>query len=1080
MNSDKEKEWQRKNAELQKLVDEKTADLVQKYRDLEIEASLERVRAVALSMKKPDDLLSICKVLYAELLALGFTELRNAMINIHDDDAGSFLNYDFSNAAGPTVTTIFYNSHPATESLVKQIRKKNDAFAEFAIKGSELDKWREYRKAMGEKDDPKLDNVSSLHYYFYSIGTGGIGISNYGPINEGKLDLLKRFRNVFELAYRRYMDVAQAEAQVREAKIEVSLERIRARSMAMQKSDELVDASTVLFDELKKLGIETIRTGVAIVDTLNETLEIWSSQLINEKRNRILGVVPFKAHPFFEDYYEAWKRKEPYFFYEVSGDEVEKYYKKMSSILSYPKKKKFNLKESFQTFFFPEGSLNVVSLHPLNEDECNLMIRFARVFGLIYRRFLDLQKAEAQVREAQIQLSLERVRARTMAMHSSDELQEAAILLFQQLSELGVDTGSCGYVIWENEDKNANVWMSSAEGGIQNPFKLPHTKSKIYKEIYSAKEEGKEFFVKEVRGAELKKHFDYLTTVPGIGEKIKQLRKAHYKFPETIVYNIAFFKQGYLSFHTHEQNSDAYDIFRRFANVFEQTYTRFLDLQKAEAQAKEAQIEAALERVRNRTMAMQKSEELKEVIQVVYEQFVNLNILVDHAGFDMDYKAGDDHDLWITDKLGSPSKVTVPYFDCVYYNRFKEAKEKGEDFFAMNLTFDEKNKFYQKLIELVPGIPDESKKFLFNCPGLGTSTVLLDNVGLYIENFSGIPYSDEENVTLMRFGKVFQQTYTRFLDLQKAEAQVRESKIEAALERVRSKTMAMHNSREVGETIAVMFDEFRKLGIETYRCGIGIMDEAKEMETWAAKSDKIGKVELIIGYLDMSTHPLLKGAFNNWKNKKESYYYQLKGKDLIKYFTAINRNENYPVTYDLNSLPKEIFHNDFYFNEGTLFVFTLKKLTSEDESTFKRFAGVFGQTYRRYLDLQKAEAQAREAQIEASLERVRARTMAMHSSNDVSLAIVTLFTELERLGIENMRCGIATINNNKTMEVWSVTNVEDGKTVKAAGAFDMSAHKLWKLFYNSWQKKSGFLHYYLSGKEKQDYIKILNNTPNYL
>ena len=39
---------------------------------------------------------------------------------------------------------------------------------------------------------------------------------------------------------------------------------------------------------------------------------------------------------------------------------------------------------------------------------------------------------------------------------------------------------------------------------------------------------------------------------------------------------------------------------------------------------------------------------------------------------------------------------------------------------------------------------------------------------------------------LKRFGKVFEQTYTRFLDLQKAEAQAREAQIEAALERVRS------------------------------------------------------------------------------------------------------------------------------------------------------------------------------------------------------------------------------------------------------------------------------------------------------
>jgi len=50
------------------------------------------------------------------------------------------------------------------------------------------------------------------------------------------------------------------------------------------------------------------------------------------------------------------------------------------------------------------------------------------------------------------------------------------------------------------------------------------------------------------------------------------------------------------------------------------------------------------------------------------------------------------------------------------------------------------------------------------------------------------------------------------------------------------------------------------------------------------------------------------------------------------------------------------------------------------------------------LDLQKAETQAREARIETSLERVRARTMAMHSSDDVGAATATMFIELEKIG----------------------------------------------------------------------------------
>ena len=55
-------------------------------------------------------------------------------------------------------------------------------------------------------------------------------------------------------------------------------------------------------------------------------------------------------------------------------------------------------------------------------------------------------------------------------------------------------------------------------------------------------------------------------------------------------------------------------ILKRFAKVFDQAYTRFLDLQKAEAQAREAKIEAALERVRSRSLAMHKSSDLLEVI----------------------------------------------------------------------------------------------------------------------------------------------------------------------------------------------------------------------------------------------------------------------------------------------------------------------------------------------------------------------------------------------------------------------------------------------------------------------------------
>jgi hypothetical protein len=57
-------------------------------------------------------------------------------------------------------------------------------------------------------------------------------------VSKEQIKILKRFRNVFQLSYQRYADITLAAAQTREAEIELALERVRARTMAMQKSDE--------------------------------------------------------------------------------------------------------------------------------------------------------------------------------------------------------------------------------------------------------------------------------------------------------------------------------------------------------------------------------------------------------------------------------------------------------------------------------------------------------------------------------------------------------------------------------------------------------------------------------------------------------------------------------------------------------------------------------------------------------------------------------------------------------------------------------------------------------------------------
>jgi len=256
------------------------------------------------------------------------------------------------------------------------------------------------------------------------------------------------------------------------------------------------------------------------------------------------------------------------------------------------------------------------------------------------------------------------------------------------------------------------------------------------------------------------------------------------------------------------------------------------------------------------------------------------------------------------------------------------------------------------------------------------------------------------------------------------------------------------------------------------------MLEKEQMEVWTAKQGNNGKADLVIGHLDMSKHLLLHGAYNGWRNREESSSYELKGDDLTDYFTMINDHADYPVKYDISSLPSQIYHHDFYFSEGTLFVFSLNQLSAEASQIFKRFAGVFGQTYRRYLDLQKAEAQAREATIEAALEKVRGKAMAMHNSNDLSVTASMVFTELRKLGISPIRCGVGLLNKkSRKGQLYSATSSADGDSLSLVGWVMLSGHPVLEKIYDTWLNNEEYYPELIGEQLKSYYELLLSGLP---
>lgn len=305
-------------------------------------------------------------------------------------------------------------------------------------------------------------------------------------------------------------------------------------------------------------------------------------------------------------------------------------------------------------------------------------------------------------------------------------------------------------------------------------------------------------------------------------------------------------------------------------------------------------------------------------------------------------------------------------------------------------------------------------------------------------------------------------------------AQNRELEIEAALEKVRNKTMAMRNSQDIGDTVSTMFDELVKLGAETIRCGILIIDASKHMEVWTASSDPNGKVSLLIGSIDMMIHPLLQGAHEAWINKKPIFSYELVGEDLKEYYKAIISSPDYLLKYKIESLPNKQINTDFFFPEGALFAFTTEPLSADVTQVFKRFAGVFGLTYRRFLDLQKAEANARESQIEAGLERVRSRTLAMQKSDELPETAAVVFRQLIGLGIAPNRLYIAIIKDvNGNIEFW-ITD-EDGTRVSTQFTGNSNRNRSIKKMYDGWEAQKKSITMEIEGKELTDYLHYLGD-----
>lgn len=571
-------------------------------RELEIEKSLETVRTIAMAMRKPDDMLEVCKTISLQLEFLGVTEIRNVQTAIFYQQSGTYTNYEYYSKHGKTfITETTYTNNKLHQEFAEKMIKGKGEFFITHINGKEVIDWIAYQKTTNVFIDNYLETASSLNYYWFSLGPVALGISTYQPLTEEEINLFKRFLKVFELSYQRYLDIEKAEAQAREAEIQLALERVRARSLAMHNTSELQEVVNMLAQQLYSMNLD-INGGVwiAINDQLDKGLQLWASGGMADYVQKVY--VPYLNNPIFIELRDAIKRKNNFFTEERSDKEKILLFQHLFKYppwnsLSQQRRDELLSRKGGYTRSVVVSNYTCISITNHNgkkftDDENEILKRFGNVFEQSYIRFLDLQRAESQAKEAQIEAALERVRSKSMAMYTSADLSAVVFEMFIELIKLDAQLDRCIIMIVDPKTLDINWYLSGKEGLLSNNGFLvknnAHPSHQAYLEGWRKKRKKWNYYL---AGDEKKNWDSFGFTQTGLAQ-LPDFIKLDMSAVETIHLTISSDDFGCLIASSLSPLSDAHaDIVERFTKVFNQTYTRYLDLQKAESQKKIIQAE---------------------------------------------------------------------------------------------------------------------------------------------------------------------------------------------------------------------------------------------------------------------------------------------------------------------------------------------------------------------------------------------------------------------------------------------------------------------------------------------------------
>ena len=421
---------------------------------------------------------------------------------------------------------------------------------------------------------------------------------------------------------RRQTDTAVVERRL-------AIERIRAEAMSMRSSDDLLKVVAIMFREMRNLGIRTagcsfffVNEGSNLVEayiayenphkygiswTNPELIEI-DAEVVAEKGESSSWLGKEEGR----DFLESWRRGEAWTF-EIDKADYDRGMARLAENSGMDRPVPYDDDYLMVTNIpFEHGAVGY-NEPEFREENIPIIREFTDALSLGYIRFLDFQNLEEQNRRLARESAYERIRARILDSRSTEDLLEVASLIVRELNRLGVRfSGGIGLnFIDEEAGEYRQLIATEDESSIPRSLSLETIQPLV--ERWRRGETWMRPVTPDLRERWL---------ASGLYDKYPE-RAAQVK----VVLDVPF-THGTLAINSTEVDefsAEEIEILQGFARVVSLAYTRSLDFQQLEEQNRQLAREAAVERVRSTALAMRSSDDLLDVVGVMYRELLRVD-----------------------------------------------------------------------------------------------------------------------------------------------------------------------------------------------------------------------------------------------------------------------------------------------------------------------------------------------------------------------------------------------------------------------------------------------------------------------